>query len=225
MSRQDSTPSSDLRRQRRNPIVIVLGFLLLGAAVGLLLFGSRLFERSDGDAAEAPVLDQVTAFATTAPSVAQIPSIGNGDSELQVGDEAHDFTLEDFDGRSVSLSDFRGRPVIINLWATWCPPCRIEMPELQAAYDKYQEQGLVILALDNDEPVEVGRAFFYDEMGLTFTPLVDTHASVAMTYSGLGVLPTSYFVDPQGIVTAIHRGPMTLEQIGGYLDEMLASAG
>jgi hypothetical protein len=48
---------------------------------------------------------------------------------------------------------------------------------------------------------------------------------VAMTYSGLGVLPTSYFVDPQGIVTAIHRGPMTLEQIGGYLDEMLASAG
>lgn len=225
MSRQDLTPSSNSRRQGRNPIVIVLGFLLLGAAVGLLLFGGRLFERSDGGAGEPPVLDQVPAFATTAPSVAQIPSTGIGNSELQIGDEAIDFTLADFDGQNVSLSDFRGRPVIINLWATWCPPCRIEMPELQAAYDKYQEQGLVILALDNDEPVEVGRAFFYDEMGLTFTPLVDTHASVAMTYSGLGVLPTSYFVDPQGIITAIHRGPMSVEQIDGYLDEMLASAG
>jgi peroxiredoxin len=91
------------------------------------------------------------------------------------------------------------------------------MPELQAAYEEYASEGLAILALDQDEPAEVARAFFEDEMGLTFTALLDERSVVATTYGSFGVLPTSYFIDRDGVVTAIHRGPMTARQIAGYL--------
>jgi cytochrome c biogenesis protein CcmG, thiol:disulfide interchange protein DsbE len=200
----------------RNPFVVLIGFALLGAAMALLLFGGDLLARivSPGSNAE-----QVEPFATSAPSLS--PLMG-GSSGLSVGDKAPDFVLNDFDGQPVSLSDFNGRPVIVNFWATWCAPCRIEMPELQAAYDKYQEQGLVILALDQNEPIEVARAFFYDEMELTFTPLADEKSIVAAQFGSLFILPTTYFIDPDGIVTAIHRGPLTESQIDAYLAKTIS---
>lgn len=211
-------------RTRRNPLLLFLAFGLLGLALGLVMFGGSLFDgRAAGPAAEG-VLDQVPAFATTTPDVAEILGRGRPEGTLEVGDVAHDFTLLDLDGEPVSLRDFRGSPVIVNFWATWCAPCRIEMPELQAAYEQYQDEGLVILALDQDEPAELARAFF-DEMGLTFTALLDEKSVVATTFGSFGVLPTSYFIDRDGVVTAIHRGPMTRGQIDGYLADTLAAAG
>ena len=205
----------------RNPIVLFAGFLLLGAALALLLFGGDLF--GGGSTAEETtqgVLGQVPEFTITEPEIAKIPSAGLSTGILEVGDEAHDFTLNDLDGNLVSLSDFRGRPVIVNFWATWCAPCRIEMPELQAAYDKHQDDGLAILALDQDEPAEVASAYFYDEMGLGFTPLLDEGSEVSTQYGSYGVLPSTYFINASGTVSAIHRGPLTLSQIEGYLDEL-----
>ena len=83
----------------------------------------------------------------------------------------------------------------------------------------------MILALDQDEPVEVARDYFYDEMGLTFTPLLDDGSAIANDYGSFGVLPSTYFVDPEGVVSAIHRGPMTLGQIEGYVNAMLPDGG
>ena len=226
---QDPEANSD-EVPRRNPLVIFVGFLLLGAALALLIFGRDLFSSNEDvgpviiNGSSTTVLDQVS----------ELPSLTGGDSlssgslpggVLAAGDEAHDFTLLDLDGNLVRLADFRGQPVIINFWATWCAPCRIEMPVLQEAFDKYQSDNLVILALDQDETAEVAARYFYDEMGLTFTPLLDEGSAVSTDYGSFGVLPSTYFVDPSGVVSAIHLGPLNLGQIDNYLAGMLSGAG
>jgi peroxiredoxin len=218
-------------RDGRNLIVVFVGFLLLGAALGLLLFGGDLFGQILGDQEDIPaetaetLLEQVGVLPTLEPGEARIVGAAGSGGILAVGDIAYDFELDDFDGGRVRLSDFRGRPVIVNFWATWCAPCRIEMPELQEAFDQHQDEGLAILALDQDEPVERAREFFYDEMGLSFTPLVDEKSAIASAYSSYSVLPTTYFIAPDGTVTAIHRGPLTLGQIEGYLDKTISDVG
>lgn len=215
----------------RNLVIVFLGFLLIGIAVALLLFAGDLFgidddvNRQSASGPESTVLDR----AGVLPAFDAEEAIGVEDladsGDLEIGDKALDFALSDFNGQTVKLSDFRGRPVIVNFWATWCAPCRIEMPELQAAYEKYQDEGLVILALDQDEPLERGRSFFYQELDLTFIPLQDERSNVATSYTSFSVLPTTYFIDPEGIITAIHRGPLTMDQIEAYLAEMPVTVG
>ena len=221
-----SMEQDNRQEARRNPLAIFAGFLLLGAALGLLLFGRDLFGGKDsggpviiGESSTA-VLDQVSQFPELTGEDRQ-PSNNTDDGIVSVGDEAINFTLSDLDGNLVELADFRGRPVIINFWATWCAPCRVEMPELQEAFEKYQDNGLVILALDQDEPVEVAREYFYDEMNLTFTPLLDVGSAISAEFGSFGILPSSYFVDAEGIVSAVHRGPLTLGQIDEYLTQTI----
>jgi thiol-disulfide isomerase/thioredoxin len=103
--------------------------IVLVAAAALLLFGG-LF---DGDVADTAVSDS------------RLPTSGG---PVAVGDTALDFTLTNLDGTAVTLSDHLGQPIVINFWASWCAPCRIEMPELQALHDQYAPDGLVILALN-----------------------------------------------------------------------------
>lgn len=208
-----SQKSETEKNNGRNPLLILGGFILLGLAIGLLLFGGSLFGRKEETAVNLP---QVPAPSNSL-QAGEISSSG----PLAVGDVAYDFTLQDLDGNSVSLSDLHGRPVILNFWATWCGPCRIEMPELQADYEARQDDGLVILALDQQEQADIVREFFYGQMGLTFTPLLDSEGAVSDSYGANRVLPTTFFINPAGEVTAIHRGPMTRSQIDGYLAETI----
>jgi peroxiredoxin len=230
LTSQESEPSAGQSTPEtsngRNPIIIFAGFLLLGAALALLLFGGDLFNNNQTNVAaindtadSASVLDQVNEFPTAESVVAELPP-SNPDGLLEVGDKALNFTLPDLEGNPVSLADYQGQPVIINFWATWCAPCRIEMPELQSVYETYQDQGLVILALNQDEPADVAEAYFKDEMGLTFTPLLDENSAISTAYGNFG-LPTTYFVDVDGTVAIVHRGPMTVGQIEGYLAEII----
>ena len=135
------------------------------------------------------------------------------------GARAPDFTLINLAGEEVSLSDFRGQPIVINFWASWCGPCRLEMPAIQERYKKYKDDGLVILAVNFDEPVSVVKSF-RDELDLTFTLLLDPGAIVQKLYRNR-TYPTSFFVDVDDIIQWQHIGVMTERQI----DENLARIG
>lgn len=131
---------------------------------------------------------------------------------------APDFILFNTLGEEVQLSSFNGQAVLINFWATWCGPCRIEMPALQDRYERYQDDGLVVLAIDFDESEEVVAAFG-EELGLTFELLLDPGGDIQSLYRIIGY-PTSYFVDPLGIVKVKHIGIMTENQLDDYLAQI-----
>jgi peroxiredoxin len=140
-----------------------------------------------------------------------------------VGDPAPDFTLKNLKGEKISLSDFKGQPVLINFWATWCGPCRIEMPVIDNMYQKYyQDQGFVVLAVDVQESITVVRSFV-DSMGLTFPILLDHTGKVADGAYRIRAFPTSYFVGRDGKITAAHRGMMTEPIMQRYMDRVLAT--
>lgn len=201
----------------RNPLSFMGGLVLLGFAAALLLFGGSLFGggRAVNETAE---LQQIPALDSAPSLLSQQSGVGG---PLAVGAAAYDFTLSDVAGNPVSLSDFRGRPVILNFWATWCAPCRIEMPDLERAFLAHQENDLVILAINQGESAAVVQAFFYDELGLSFTPLLDTEVEVSNLFSAFN-LPTTIFIATDGTVTAIHRGLLLPEQIEGYLAQTLS---
>ncbi len=110
----------------------------------------------------------------------------------QIGNLAPDFQLVNLDGQSVSLRDFRGRPVLVNFWATWCPPCRAEMPFIQEVFAdrKWAGKGLVILAVDIGESSSTVREFM-KTYGLTFPALLDITQDVSLEYD-VRAIPTSF---------------------------------
>jgi peroxiredoxin len=196
----------------RQPIRIIGGVLLIGAALLLLFFGSSL----RGQTNSGTTLPQIPAFeeAQNRTEFAGMP---------EVGDAARDFVLNDVAGNPVQLGELAGQPIILNFWATWCAPCLMEMPDLQAAYERHQSDGLMILAINREETAVTVRDFFYDELDLTFTPLLDENGDVSRLY-GVVNYPTSVFVDEAGVVTAVHRGLMTEDQIENYLAETIKVA-
>lgn len=210
---QQSTAQND--RLVRHPLMLLVGSLLIGFAFVLLFFGGRWLEGRD-DLVQSNSLEQESGLRT---AISGQPTFSS-DSLVELGDAAPDFTLADLDGDQYRLSDLRGQPVVLNFWATWCAPCRVEMPELQAAYDRHLEDGLVMLALDYDEPEDTVRRFFYEEFDLTFTPLIDEDGLVAANY-GVFNFPSTIFISPEGVVKAIHRGPMIQAQVEEHLSKII----
>lgn len=123
---------------------------------------------------------------------------------------APDFNLQTPEGESIELSDLRGQPVLINLWTSWCPPCRAEMPALQRVYEAYQDQGFEVLAVNATNQDSRQEALdFAQELGLTFPILLDTTGKVSGLYQ-LRSLPTSFFIDSQGVIQeVVIGGPMS----------------
>jgi cytochrome c biogenesis protein CcmG, thiol:disulfide interchange protein DsbE len=137
-----------------------------------------------------------------------------------VGDLAPDFTLPSLDGRSVSLREHRGEVILINFWATWCPPCEREIPALQAAYDANKDKGFVILGVDIGESSQVVQPFAASH-GVTYPILLDEQNRMLSQYRGLG-LPMSVLIDRDGIIRQRHMGDLTQAELEGYLDPLLA---
>ncbi len=135
-----------------------------------------------------------------------------------VGAPAPDFALSTLDGTEVRLADLQGQVVLINFWATWCGPCRLEMPAIEAEYQARKAQGFTVLAVDLDEPADAVAAFV-DELDLTFTALLDPGARVFDLYRVRGY-PTSYFVNRDGMIDRQHVGYMNPGQLAGYLDQL-----
>ncbi len=136
-------------------------------------------------------------------------------SSPQVGAHAPDFTLQTLQGETLSISDLRGQVILVNFWATWCGPCRLEMPAIQA---RFESTDLAVLAVNFDEPPEQVQAFV-DELGLSFTTLLDPGGEIQLLYQVRGY-PTTYFVDEEGTIKILHIGFMNEDQLDGYLQEM-----
>jgi cytochrome c biogenesis protein CcmG/thiol:disulfide interchange protein DsbE len=134
-----------------------------------------------------------------------------------VDEPALDFTLANLDGTSLSLDDLRGKNVLINFWATWCGPCRQEMPMLEAAYQAHASD-LVVLAVNiGEEPWRVKK--FVHDLGLSFEVLMDEDNQVQSLYR-VRAYPTTYLVDTQGVVRAQHIGLLSEAQLEKYLERV-----
>ena len=120
------------------------------------------------------------------------------DVKSEVGYSAPDFELEDLAGESVLLSDYRGKVVVLNFWATWCGPCRLELPILEGLPSKYDAEDLVVLAINQGETLPEVSAFA-EEHELPFTVLLDPQLSVGMAYKARSI-PTTYVVDVDGVI-------------------------
>lgn len=144
---------------------------------------------------------------------------GMGAGPPLVGSPAPDFTLSDLSGKEAQLSDLRGRPILVTFWATWCPPCKKEMPEIQAAYDQHKDRGFVVLAVNFGENLEAAKVFV-NQMDLRFPVLLDRKVNVASRY-GVWSLPVSFFIDRNGIIQErVFGGTLTTERIGEILRQL-----
>ena len=127
----------------------------------------------------------------------------------QVGMAAPDFLLETIDGGELRLSGQQGHPIVLNFWATWCAPCRWEMPQFISVQDRLEAEGLLVIAVNLQEGVDVIRPYAED-FGIDFPIVLDRNGSVADKYSLLGV-PTSYFIDRDGVIRSVFHGPFLNE--------------
>ncbi len=138
---------------------------------------------------------------------------------VAVGQTAPDAALPGLDGGTVRLSDYRGKVVLLNFWATWCPPCQAEMPGLEQVYQARQKDGLVILGLDQQEAKSAVQSFV-SQHGYTWTFALDQDGAVAQRY-GVSGYPTSVIVDRDGKVAYVHVGALS----AGTLESELATLG
>lgn len=136
---------------------------------------------------------------------------GMGSRVPAVGTAAEDFRLTDLEGNLQSLSQYRGKIVLVNFWATWCKPCTKEMPAMQIAYDKLREKGFVVLAVNELEDDAKVREHIRQH-GHTFPVLMDRDNKVANQFGVFG-LPVSVFIDEKGIVQEYIKGGLLTEQI------------
>ncbi|MBI2303507.1 MAG: TlpA family protein disulfide reductase [Chloroflexi bacterium] len=179
-------------------ILVLAGAVVIVALVALYLL--------EGDSSQA--------IGSSRPLSLGSPSDGNPSSSLtapQLGRPIPDFTLSTLDGGSLTLSQLRGKTVLINFWASWCPPCRAEMPDLQKVYEEYRDKDFVIVAVNIQEDRDTA-ANFIKRMGLTFPVALDTTGQVTAGYR-ITYIPTTFFVDKEGIVRQVAVGQMNRASI------------
>ena len=158
--------------------------------------------------------------------VSRVPSGGKTQGQIaspRVGFAAPEFTLDRLGGGQVTLSELRGTAVVVNLWASWCPPCRAEMPALQHFYEENRARGLEVVAVNTTfQDSESDAAAFVAEFGLTFPVALDRDGAASRAYL-LRALPTTYFIDRTGVIReVVIGGPMSETTIQTTVEKLLA---
>jgi len=138
------------------------------------------------------------------------------------GQEAPDVSFTDFDGNTHNLSDFAGQAVVLDFWAAWCPFCLAEMPELQAAQDKYGDE-LVMVGVHRSDTEKASKGLkFAEERGVSYLLVSDANGALYRAAGGFG-MPVAVFIDSEGVVTEIKSGPKTTEEIEEKVGKLIAS--
>ena len=197
---------------------LALTAVAIGAAavVGVGLFAA-LRPVADAPAAAAtpagtaaPPAEDASSAATAGPPAGQGLALDEGVRELDLirpprAKRAEDFTVALVRGETLKLREQRGKAVMINFWATWCPPCREEMPAMERLYRRHRERGFVLLAVSVDTDASLVRPFL-EHHKLTFPVALDAKMELANTY-GVRALPSSFLIDRNGYMTALALGP------------------
>jgi len=138
------------------------------------------------------------------------------------GFAAPDFTLDTLEGSPLTLSDLRGRPVMLNLWASWCLPCRVEMPAIERVFQRHREDGLLVVGLNvTAQDSEAAARLFAQEFGLSFPIVLDRDGTASARYELMG-LPSTYFIDRGGIIReVIIGGPMSEAVMLSHVQDLL----
>ncbi len=150
----------------------------------------------------------------------QNTTTGQNVSPVRIGQPVGNFTLTDLEGRNAKLSDYQGKVVLLNIWATWCPPCRAEMPDLQTFYSAHKDQGFVILAINaGDAKPDV--LSFASSYQLSFPVLLDSQVEV-IKRMGIFDYPTSVLIDRNGIVKNIQVGIYPPDNLAANVTPLLS---
>ncbi len=143
------------------------------------------------------------------------------DEGLAKGELAPDFELTTLKGEDMRLSDYRGKAVILNFWATWCPPCRAEMPHMQTFYENQQDKDVEVVAVnlttEDRDMTEIKN--FVEEFGLSFPIPMDVDGDIGALYQAFSI-PTSYIIDREGRILHKIVGPMDEEMMNGFIEEI-----
>ena len=213
----DETSANEAERRGSSRLARVLRIALATVVLTALGVGLWYFQ-NQGD--ESEVGPTQTVFGPDGEPIEV--GVAEGQSRALVGAPAPDFTLLDLAGQPVTLSTFRGQVVILNFWASWCPPCRSEFPLLQSAYEDRADDGLIVIAVNQEESsAEATR--FADEFGLTMPVVLDSTGEVGEQYRLLG-LPQSVFIDKSGIVRAVQIGEVTNETLTEKIEDLLGDS-
>lgn len=208
------------QRTLRQRLIALAGIaVIVSIALAALSFVGVLGSQGGGEGIEAVQLLQTP------------PAPGRGDLDVgaEKGKLAPDFEISDFDGQRHRLSDYRGRVVYVNFWATWCGPCIEELPEIQALEDSNKD--VVVITVNRRQPLDDAESFLADlpnpsgGRGLSFTVNgIDPDDTLYDTYRGLG-MPVSYFIDKDGVVSSLFNGQISLEEMEAAVAEAVAGAG
>jgi len=185
-------------KNKSTPCIIISVGVLIGMGVGALFVSGLVLATNSFSQPKAGMIEEV-----------------DSDDAPQVNAPAPDFELENLTGEKKHLSDYQGKVVVLNFWATWCGPCKYEMPFFQEIHESYSSE-IAVLAVNNQETVDKVSPFV-EELGLTYEILMDNDGGVATQYQVIG-FPTTYFIDPNGIIKYLHVGVLTEEQLDGYLN-------
>ena len=189
--------------------LLVVGVILAVVAGILLVRNGSTSGSSSADTANIP----------NDLAVATLAGVKNGGAQPAQGRPAPNFAFRYPDGSTYTLADFKGQPVIVNFWATWCPPCRREMPGLVKAYETHKDDGLMILEVDVAEPAEAVEQFV-QEYNMTMPVILDQRQEVTRLYR-TDSFPTSFFIDKDGVIQVRWVGYLPEEQLALNLQKIM----
>jgi peroxiredoxin len=140
-------------------------------------------------------------------------------TKAMLNEKAPEFALQSLDGKKTKLSEYSGKPVLINFFATWCTPCKNEMPAIQSTYEKFKDDGFTVLAVNLSEP-KVSVRNLKEQLGTDFTILLDNKNAVESLYD-VYKIPSSFFVDPSGKIVRVYEGEMSRKNLNAWVSELV----
>lgn len=203
---------------KRNIIIWITAIVLVIVAV----YTTKNYNTTSDIVTIPPAQEQQSESSTSTPSPTQTE---NGTQPIDQQKPAktnlmedYDFELEDLNGNKVALSDFKGKKVFLNFWATWCPPCKAEMPDIEKLYQETKNTELVILAINVGEDKKTVQDFIKDK-GYNFPVLLDVKGEISQMYQVTGI-PTSYFIDTEGYLDDGATGAISLESMKEFVNNL-----